>query len=218
MRETVDLGLNLNAGKYEIISSDMTLCGTLLVSLPGTQVVPSSRIQLLGSPIVNGPCIFAVLAEKVDTLRRLGERLKLLSAHDALILLQNSFIQPKLLHIFRTAPCFRLATLATYDDCLCEILGSVTNPLLERETVGMDESASPCEAGRIGDKERCHCCPSAFLTFTHFTAELVHAILLTHIMSHLDKAQSLWSAGHNCQLPKGTAACRQALWDYVRTF
>ena len=42
MREAVDLGLTLNAGKCEIISNDMTTCGTLLVLLPGAQLVPSS--------------------------------------------------------------------------------------------------------------------------------------------------------------------------------
>ena len=36
--------------KCEIISSDITTCGTLLVSLPGAQVLPSSRVQLLESP------------------------------------------------------------------------------------------------------------------------------------------------------------------------
>ena len=74
----------------------------------------------------------------------------------------------------------------------------------------MDASDSPREA-RIGDKDRIgmgimttvSVAPSVFLASTHFTVELVNAILLTHIISHpaphLDKAQSLWSAGHNCQ-------------------
>ena len=54
MREEVDLGLTLNVRKCEIISNDMTTCGTLLLLLPGTQSVPPSRAQLLGSPIEVG--------------------------------------------------------------------------------------------------------------------------------------------------------------------
>ena len=98
MKEAVDLGLTLNAGKCEIISSDMTTCGTLLVLLPGAQLVSPSRAQLLGSPIGDDSCVSAVLAERVETLSRLGKRLKLLSAHDALVLLWNCFALPKLLH------------------------------------------------------------------------------------------------------------------------
>ncbi len=76
-------------------------------------------------------CISVALAEKVEELQRLGKRLQMLTAHDALVLLRNSFSLPKLLYILRTAPSFRSATLETYDDCLREILGGVTNNLLE---------------------------------------------------------------------------------------
>ena len=111
MRDAADLGLTLNPGKCEIISSDMTACGTLLVSLPGAHLVPPSQAQLLGSPIGDDTCVSTVLSEKVEALRRLGERLKLLSAHDALILLRNCFALPKLQYTLRTAPCFRSSTL-----------------------------------------------------------------------------------------------------------
>ena len=221
IREAVDLGLTLNAGKCEIISSDMTICGTLLVSLPGVQLVPPSRAQLLGSPIGDDSCVSAVLAEKVETLRRLGERLKLLSAHDALILLRNCFALPKLLHTLRTAPCFSSATLATYDDCLCEIPGLVTNTLLERDSLAWMQAALPVKLGGLGIRSAVSVAPSAFLASTHSTAELVDAILPPrirfHPAPHLDEAQSRWSAGHDCQPPKGIAACRQKSWDYART-
>ena len=52
MRDAADLGLTLNPGKCEIISSDMTACGTLLVSLPGAHLVTPSQAQLLDPPLV----------------------------------------------------------------------------------------------------------------------------------------------------------------------
>ncbi len=65
----------------------------------------------------------------------LGPLLFCLALHQhSLVLLRNSFSLPKLLYILRTAPCFRSATLETYDDCLREILGGVANNLLERDS------------------------------------------------------------------------------------
>ena len=108
--------------KCEIISYDMTTNGTLLVSLPGTRLERLLDAELLGSPLGDDAKISAVLADKVESLRRLGDRLQLLSTHDALILLRNCFALPKLLYVLRTAPCFRSSTLETYDDCLHEVL------------------------------------------------------------------------------------------------
>ena len=63
--------------------------------------------------------------------------------------------------------------------------------------------------------------PLSCMASTHSTAELVDAILplciRSHPAPHLDEAQSRWSAGHDCQAPKGIAACRQKSWDYART-
>ena len=47
IKDAVKLGLTLNTTKCEIISQDMSTCGTLLVSLPGAQLVPTSHAQLL---------------------------------------------------------------------------------------------------------------------------------------------------------------------------
>ena len=119
MRNVADAGLNLNAGKCEIISSNMTSCGILQVALPGERLVPPTETQLLGSPVGDDTCVSSMLSEKVEALRRLGERLKMLSAHDALILLRNCFALPKLLYMLRTAPCFCSDVLLSYDDCVC---------------------------------------------------------------------------------------------------
>ena len=173
----------------------MTACGTLLVLLPGAQLVPPTQAQLLGSPIGDDSCVSAVLAERVEALKRLGERLKLLSAHDALILLQKCFALPKLLYTLRTAPCFRSANLAAYDDCLREILGLVTNTFLERDSSAWMQVTLPVKLGGLGIRSAVSVAPSAFLASTYFTADLVDAILPAHFRSHpvphLNEAQSL---------------------------
>ena len=220
MKEAEDLGLTLNASKCEIISSDMTTCGTLLVSLPGAVLVPPGQAQLLGSPIGDDSCVSAAIGEKVEALRRLGERLKLLSTHDALVLLRNCFALPKLLYTLRTSPCFRSTTLPTYDDCLRGILGSVINTQLERDSPAWEQATLPVKMGGLGIRDAVSVAPSAFLASSHSTAELVDAILPPNIKSkptpELTEARSQWSMGHNSQPPEGTAARSQKAWDHIR--
>ena len=98
MKDAVKLGLSLNTTKCEIVCDDMTTCGTLLFELPGTQLVEVSQAQLLGSPVGDDACVTAALMEKMEILRRVCERLQLLTAHDALILLRHSFALPKLMY------------------------------------------------------------------------------------------------------------------------
>ena len=59
----------------------------------------------------------AVFVDKVDMLRCLGDWLKFLSAHDALILLRNCYALPKLMYVLRTAPCFESSTMESYRTC-----------------------------------------------------------------------------------------------------
>ena len=215
------MGLCLNLGKCEIISSDMNTCGTLLVALPGAQLVPRAQAQMLGSPVGDDSCVSSVLSEKVEALRRLGKRLRLLSAHDALLLLRNCFALPKLMYTLRTAPCFRSDVLESYDDCLREILGSVANTLLAPNSSAWVQATLPAKLGGLGIRDAVSVAPSAFLASSHSTAELVEAILPPHISDlpapHLEEAMLLWSAGHSHPAPEGAAASWQKGWEVAGT-
>ncbi len=130
----------------------------------------------------------------------------MLTAHDALVLLCNSFSLPKLLYILRTAPCFRLATLETYDDCLREILGGVTNNLLERDSQAW--ATLPVKLGGLGIQSAVNIAPSAFLASVHSSSELVDEILpptpSPQLAPFVVEAKSAWSAGHVFPTPEGT--------------
>ena len=197
----------------------MTTNGTLLVSLPGARLVRPSDAELLGSPLGDDAKISAMLADKVESLRRLGDRLQLLSAHDALILLRNCFALPKLLYVLRTAPCFRSTTLETYDDCLREILSSVTNTCLEPGSSAWEQATLPVKLGGLGIRCAVEVAPSAFLASSHSSSELVRAILPSAPSSQsftdpfVDEAQSRWS---DLQPPEGAAVCKQSAWDGLR--
>ena len=54
---------------------------------------------LLRAPLSTGAALTACLSDRYTDLTRAVERLKLISAHDALVLLKNSLSAPKPLHI-----------------------------------------------------------------------------------------------------------------------
>ena len=64
------------------------------------------QLTLLGSPLGDVENVSVALRKKTDSLAVMSERLDLLAAQDALLLLRHSFSIPKLLYLLRTAPCF----------------------------------------------------------------------------------------------------------------
>ena len=193
----------------------MSTRGSLLCSLPGAQLIDPPKAMLLGSPLGDDSCITNAISEKIEDLRRLGERLKLLSVHDALVLLRNSFALPKLQYILRTAPCFKSSSLMSYDDCLCEILSGVTNTPLESNSAAWSQATLPVKLGGLGIRSAAEIAPSAFLASCHASSELVGTILPPSIGSlpptFLDEAVECWSQGHNHLPPVGAGACKQNL-------
>ena len=90
-----DINLFLNCSKSEIICVDDSICSSMLSVTPSIQVIDPSDATLLGSPIGSTASIDAVLQSKINHLKFLGTRLKLLHTHDALCLLRNASSCPK---------------------------------------------------------------------------------------------------------------------------
>ena len=82
VKSAEDIGLTLNLLKCEIITQDHTTFDTILTSIPGAQRVQPAYATLLGSPLGDGSCISRAIAEKIDALKRVGEKFEVLSAHD----------------------------------------------------------------------------------------------------------------------------------------
>ena len=143
------LGLTLNNEKSEIICKDVATRGNILCSLPGAQITPPEKAILLGSPLGDVASIDASL-KKTKALRLMGTCFKHMSAHDSLILLWHSFAIPRLQYLLRTAPCFLLSELASYDNTLREILGSVTNTLLVNDHQAWLQASLPVKCGGLG--------------------------------------------------------------------
>ena len=107
-REGAEIGLRLNREKSEIVCAHPDTVNSILPSLQGAQVVEPAMASLLGSSIGDVSSVSDVLRSKTNMLKKMGDRLKKLSAHDAILLLKHSFALPKLLYNLRTSPCFFL--------------------------------------------------------------------------------------------------------------
>ena len=121
-QEGAELGLFLNSGKSEVVGSDLNTIHSIHSCLPGAPVVPPTKADFLGSPIGDVSSISRTLSSKCNSLSLLSERLDLLSAQEALLLLKHSLALPKLLYTLRTAPCFLSAALAEFEKILQSIL------------------------------------------------------------------------------------------------
>ena len=100
-------GLKLNSSKCEIIMEDFSQLEHLDVFKDFIHV-PKGNLTLLGAPIPQGTALDKALGTRVDDLERAMSRLKLLRAHDALVLLKNSISILKLLYLLQTSNCFTI--------------------------------------------------------------------------------------------------------------
>ncbi len=111
IHDAEELGLVLNNGKSEIITSNHTTLGSIYTCLPGARVVSPFSATLLGSPLRDVNSISTTIVQKIEVLERVGERFKYLTSHDSLALLRNSLAIPKLQYLLRRyISCFIRST------------------------------------------------------------------------------------------------------------
>ena len=89
--------------------------------------VKKEDLTLQGASVQKGKAVDKALDIKITELKTAIGRLSLLPAHDALCLLRNALVMPKLLYILRTAPCSGNPRLTIFDDALRQGLSSILN-------------------------------------------------------------------------------------------
>ena len=105
-------------------------------------------MTLLGAPILQGEALDEALQIKVDELQKAINRLKLLRAHDALVLLKNSISIPKLLYLLRTSNGYNHPLLLQFDTILKSGLSTILNVDFD-ETQWIQETL-PVNDGGLG--------------------------------------------------------------------
>jgi len=102
MNDGKDLGLNLIVSKCElIVNPGCRITDPVLSSLPQ---VSAADAELLGAPLFPGAALDSAWSKRCDELARAVNRLALISAQDALILLRASFSAPRVQHLLRCSP------------------------------------------------------------------------------------------------------------------
>ena len=107
------IGLSLNTSKCELISGSIP---NLLHPLNSFIQVPIADANLLGAPLSVSNAMSYLLTKKFDKISKIAQRLNLLSAHDALVLLKACCGISKITYLLRCSPCaLRNITLSVDD-------------------------------------------------------------------------------------------------------
>ena len=213
-----DIGLQLNPSNCEIISVAPDSQNSILSPLPGSRVVNLSMTTLLGSQLGDVPGIPSVLTEKTNLLKIMGERLTLLSRHDAYLLLHHSIALPKLLYCLRTAPCFLSPQLQQYDAVLKTIMCNTFNIHLSNDHSACNQAFLPVRHGGLGISSAVQLAPSAFLASVAASSTLLPPPPpppppASSVISSFQDALALWTNSCNQSPPEGITSYHQNSWD-----
>ena len=188
--------------------------------LLGAKIVNPSKATLLGLPIRDISSVSDALTTKVNQLKRMGERLQLLSAHDAILLLKHSFSLPKLLYNLRTAPCFLFPVLQVYDELLKSTLSGITNSHFGEYDLAWSQATLPVRLGGLDIRSAVDLALSAYLALTGASLDLVHHVIPARLqglpLTCVSDAFALWSQGHDRAPPEEGEQLSQRAWDDPR--
>ena len=120
-----NIGLSLNVHKCEIISN--TGFSNLPQQFNNFKKIIPEESELLGAPLINSEALSRALDARCSDLARASNRLKLLSTHDALLILKHSLSSPKVLYLLRCSPCTGHDALDVFDANLRLALSGITN-------------------------------------------------------------------------------------------
>jgi hypothetical protein len=209
-----EIGLRLNRKKCEFISASAQSSDPIFKDFIHLHV---ENAELLGAPLTAGPAMDHALTRRCDDLERAAGRLRLLTAHDALILLRASFSAPKMLHTLRASPCSSHPALEKFDSILRNCISHICNTDLS--DLQWIQASLPVRNGGLGIRRVSSLAPSAFLASAAGTRHLQDKILprlQASPDSAVNQVLAVWSvrfspASITC--PMGTTAGIQREWD-----
>jgi len=103
---------------------------------------------LLGAPLFSGTVLDEAWSARCVDLARAIDRLRLINAQDALILLRSSFSSPKVLHLLRCSLSFSHPLLQSFDSLLRSAIQSITNSDLT--DIQWIQTSLPLKDGGLG--------------------------------------------------------------------
>jgi len=122
-----ELSLSLNVLKCELIAHDgLTVTGSFLQTFPRLYIADAA---LLGAPLFPSSVLDRAWSDRCAELTRAVDRLQVVGAQEALILLRASFSAPKVLHL-RCSPSASHSALSEFDSLLRTAIERITNSSL----------------------------------------------------------------------------------------
>ena len=203
-------GLQLNSLKCEVITKTGAVNHE---AFRGFQQETPDTAMLLGAPLSTGSALTECLSSRCTDLSRAIERLKLISAHDALVLLKNSLSAPKLLHTLRAACCVDHHLLKEFDDQLRSGLSSICNVSLTDDQ--WLQASLPVRNGGLGLRRVSSLASSAFLASAAGTRQLQDLILHRVNTANDDIYDSCLTnrISSGTQSPDDSDIHKQRMWD-----
>ena len=205
------MGLRLNVKNCEFINQTSTSSKAIFNDFIYLKPMEAT---LLGAPLTTGPAMDISLSGRCTDLALAIDRLKLLAAHDALILLKASFSAPKILHILRSASCAGHPDLDRFDGLLETGLSLITNSSLS--DLQWTQASLPIKDGGLGVRRVASLASSAFLASAASTLDLQEHILYRSATSpdHSEATiRELWRTTHNLPCPSAPSSSKQQSWD-----
>jgi hypothetical protein len=166
------LGLSLNPGKCEVISPSGDISNFQFL---GFRQLTLDSATLLGAPIFSGQAMDDILSSLYEYLKLVVDRLQLISAHDALVILKTCLGGPKLQYVMRASRCCDHPLLHRFDDLLCLALTKSCNIALTDDQ--WTQASLPVYSGGLGVRSVSMLASSAFLASAAGTLLLQSQIL-----------------------------------------
>src|SRR6476469_761626 len=211
--EALKIGLELNESKCELISKLNPVDVPVAFSL--FTLIDPSEATLLGSPLSTSKAMDQTLEELINNFKAASDRLKLLTSHDALVILKHSLSIPSLLHNLRSSPCNGHPLLQVFDGELRKSLSSILNVDLDDNQ--WIQATLPVRSGGLGIRRSSQLAPSAYLSSAYGSADLVVSILPGSYLSipdvTLEKALQDWHGQGGIIHPNIEEASKQRIWD-----
>jgi len=206
-----EIGLMLNMKKCEFISASGLSNEPIFNEFIHLDPLNAS---LLGAPLTVGQAMDSMLASRCEDLTRAISRLKLIAAHDALILLRASFSAPKLIHTLRASPCAGHPSLESFDKLLRSCVSCITNSDLT--DLQWNQATLPVRNGGLGIRRVSMLAPSAFLASAAGTRDL-QALILSKCNCpadlHITSVMSVWMSTLGCASSSVRDSSKQHSWD-----
>jgi hypothetical protein len=204
-------GLLLNDMKCEAITNSGQTSQEVLNQF--IQLTPATA-TLLGAPLSKGTAMDNCLKKQCDELQKAIERLKLISAHDGLVLLRASFSAPKLQHTLRSSPCSGHSSLQEFDNQIRTALCQICNISMSDDQ--WTQASLPVRYSGLGIRRVSSLATPAFLASAVGTQDLQSQILQATDALVPDKdlaaCQQSWLNLYGA-IPLSAPPAKQQTWD-----